>query len=67
MALFEENFRLFNENNGLCCQSVFELVEIVYSSIGLWGLYLIESEIQPEMMKKSFTRRDNTLTGSLII
>jgi hypothetical protein len=43
------------------------LVETNHTSIGLWGLYLIKSETQPEMLKKSFTRRDNKFTGSLII
>jgi hypothetical protein len=42
------------------------MVETAYTSIGLWGLQLIKSEKQPEMPKKSFTGRDNTLTGSLI-
>jgi hypothetical protein len=44
-----------------------KLVETNHTSIGLWGLYLIKSEIQPETLKNSFTRRDNKLTGSLII
>ena len=43
------------------------MVETNHTSIGLWGLYLIKSEIQPKTPKNSFTRRDNKLTGSLII
>jgi hypothetical protein len=43
------------------------LVETNYTSIGLWGLYSIKSETQPEVPKKNFTGRDNTLTGSLVI
>jgi hypothetical protein len=31
------------------------LVETVYTSIGLWGLYLIKYEKQPETPKKTFT------------
>ena len=51
---------------GFVVKRVYKLVETVYTSIGLWGLQLIKSEKQPEMTKKTFTGRDNTLTGSLI-
>jgi hypothetical protein len=55
------------KNKGFVVKRVYKLVETVHTSIGLWGLKLIKSEIQPETLKKSFTRRDNTLTGSLIV
>jgi hypothetical protein len=43
------------------------MVETIYTSIGLWGLYLNKYSMQPEMPKKTFTGRDNTFTGSLEI
>ena len=52
---------------GFVVKGVYKLVETVHTSIGLWGLQLIRNEIQPEMLKKSFTRQDNTLTGSSIV
>jgi hypothetical protein len=52
---------------GFVVKGFLKLVETNYTSIGLWGLHLIKSEIQPETPKKTFTRRDNTLTGSLVI
>jgi hypothetical protein len=50
------DIRLGKEIGRFCCQSVFELVETVYTSIGLWGLYLIKYEIQPETIKEDFHR-----------
>jgi hypothetical protein len=58
------NIRLVIGIGRFCCKSVFELVETVYTSIGLWGLYLIKYEIQLETIKKTSTGRDNILTGS---
>jgi hypothetical protein len=59
--------RLGKETVGFVVKEFFKLVETVYTSIGLWGLCLIRYEIQPETPKKTFTGRDNILTGSLVI
>jgi hypothetical protein len=50
------DIRLGKEIGRFCCQGIFELVEIVYTSIGLWGLYLIKYEIQPKTRKEDFHR-----------
>ena len=55
------------KNVGFVVKEFLKLVETIYTSIGLWGLYLRKYSMQPEMPKKTFTGRDNTLTGSLEI
>ena len=52
---------------GFVIKRVYKLAETTYTSIGLWSLKLMTSVMQPEMTKKTFTRQDNTLTGSSII
>jgi hypothetical protein len=61
------SIRLGIEAVGFVVKGFLKLVETVYTSIGLWGPYLNQGSMQPEMPKKTFTGRDNTLTGSLEI
>ena len=49
---------------GFVVEVFLNVVETVYTSVGLWGLYLIKYEIQPEMIKKTFTGKDNILPRS---
>jgi len=50
------DIRLGKEVCWFCCQSVFGLVEIVYTSIGLWGLCYNQYEIQTRNVKEYFHR-----------
>jgi hypothetical protein len=60
------NIRLGKEIGRLSLSKCFfELVEIVYTSIGIWGLCLIKYEIKTKKVKgKTFIGRDNIITGS---